>query len=301
MATAAASITSKRKWIFMSIFSLVCLILSIVVVKGCSFIVSSSSIFSVKTEYYSGLFRGGVSTSYGGGTCAPYLPTTKFHPAEVLARAAGVITWVLLSFAFIGINLTIFVLRDQTAHSTWKATKFCYLFAIITTALTFFLWFDIAPHCSNNKNDNSSSSTDDLFGMNLFDDDFFSGGLSNGSTPEAHCSVGSTGIVAIVNTVLLIILLCIVINVKDIPEDGPLLPCVNRDSSNSNAQAAAAYTSGSASTASKKETPAADENKAAVVKTTRTIEDTSEGRMITIETNYADGSKVVTTTPESGV
>ena len=79
-----------------------------------------------------GLFSG--ETSDG---CETYPDGFEFDSAHQVGRAFGVLTNLLLVFAFVGTFLMIFVLKEKAARMVWTAARILFVLALLSVLITF--------------------------------------------------------------------------------------------------------------------------------------------------------------------
>jgi len=80
-----------------------------------------------------GLFSG----LSGDGTCVKYSANYDPDGAHQAGRAFGVVANLCLVFAFIGISLVIFILKDKPARIVWLITRILYVCALFSVIFTF--------------------------------------------------------------------------------------------------------------------------------------------------------------------
>ena len=115
-------------------------ILSVVTLASCDFIVSDEAVFydgngglySID-EFAMGLFR----VENENGSCESYPDGADLPTSLSVSRAFGVITNLLLAFAFICATLMIFLLKDKAARVVWQVARIMYILALLSVIATF--------------------------------------------------------------------------------------------------------------------------------------------------------------------
>ena len=79
-----------------------------------------------------GLFSG--ETDDG---CETYSDGVEFNAADQVGRAFGVLTNLLLVFAFVGTFLMIFVLKEKAARMVWTIARILFVLALLSVLITF--------------------------------------------------------------------------------------------------------------------------------------------------------------------
>jgi len=126
MACCAQSPLAQRinRW---TIFGLTILswILSVVTLASCTFLVVE--------DYGEGLFSYEMNSD---GDCEKYDPDAEFNAADQVGRAFGILTNLLLVFAFVGTFLMIFVLKEKAARMVWTASHILFVLALLSLLIT---------------------------------------------------------------------------------------------------------------------------------------------------------------------
>jgi len=102
-----------------------------VTLASCTFVSVSSS--SGGDSQGLGLFS---YETFNGG-CETYDPDAEFNAADQVGRAFGILTNLLLVFAFVGTFLMIFVLKEKAARMVWTASRILFVLALLSVLITF--------------------------------------------------------------------------------------------------------------------------------------------------------------------
>jgi len=100
-----------------------------VTLASCNFVVISSGSDSAGV----GLF----SAEIGNGGCETFDPDAELNAAHQVGRAFGILTNLLLVFAFVGTFLMIFVLKEKAARMIWTTARILFVLALLSVLITF--------------------------------------------------------------------------------------------------------------------------------------------------------------------
>jgi len=101
-------------------------VFSVVTLSSCEFLIIGA------TSSRFGLFKGDTNDD---GQCFKYAEV--LGGAHGAGRAFGVLANLCLVFAFVGISLVIFLLKEKPARIAWLATRILYVCALLWVLLTF--------------------------------------------------------------------------------------------------------------------------------------------------------------------
>lgn len=139
----------NNSWVLFSL-TILSWVFSVVTLTSCDFLIVDSSNYGMFGTYTSNEWFGLFKANVGGSKCYKYsdfIQNSDLPSAHRTARAFGVLANLLLVFAFVGISLVMFVLRDKPTRIIWHATRICYVLALIAVLLTFS--FFATPKCDD--------------------------------------------------------------------------------------------------------------------------------------------------------
>jgi len=127
------------------VVNLLAWILSVVTLASCDFLVSEGAVvydgnggLYSTAEFAVGLF----GAENANGSCESYPDGADLPDSLSVSRAFGVITNLLLAFAFICGILMIFLLKDKAARVVWLVARIMYIIALLSVIATFAISFD---------------------------------------------------------------------------------------------------------------------------------------------------------------
>ena len=226
---------------------------------SCTFVTVDLGDLGFGDSVGSGLFSG---ETFSGG-CETYDPAVELNAAHQVGRAFGILTNLLLVFAFVCTFLMIFVLKEKAARMVWTAARILFVLALLSVLITF---AGVATEiCIDDAFDDDNDD---------FDYDF-----------DVECSLGAAGIVNAINACVLIGIMSTAF-CTPIPDE-PVIKCGGPRENNQNIPASP-----------NKMVVQPSAPAAAAPKIAKTIENTPQGRKITEVVEHPDGTKTVTETFE---